>query len=57
MKNPLPAIISEGARNKWMTSLAGTIRRYGTSEAAILAGLRVENEKRCRPPLDEAELQ
>jgi len=39
-----------------MTSLAGTMRRRGASEAAILAAL-VEENTRCDPPLDLAELK
>lgn len=48
--------IESGARNDTLTSLAGTMRRRGMSEGAILEALRVEN-RRCRPPLDDRELQ
>jgi hypothetical protein len=48
--------IPEGQRNTVLTSLAGTMRRRGMGEAAILAALLTEN-KRCRPPLSEDEVQ
>ncbi len=43
-------------RNTTLTSLAGTMRRRGMSEEAILAGLLEENARRCRPPLSDAEV-
>lgn len=46
----LPQGIPQGQRNSHMASLAGTMRRRGMSEAAILAALTAENE-RCEPPL------
>ena len=49
--------ISEGSRNDHLTRLAGSMRRPGMSEEAILAALRVENETRCIPPLPDKELQ
>lgn len=48
--------IIEGGRNAHLTSLAGTMRRRGTSEKVILASLLAENADRCVPPLDEAEV-
>ncbi len=53
---PLPNIIFDGRRNDTLTSLAGSMRRRGASKDAILAALRVENDTRCQPPLDESEL-
>ncbi len=57
---PAPAIsdvIPEGERDSTLTSLAGTMRRRGMSEAAILEALRVENE-RCEPaPLPASDLE
>jgi hypothetical protein len=54
---PLPEEIREGeGRNVLLTSAAGSMRRRGLSEAAILAALRVDNEARCRPPLPDWEL-
>lgn len=48
--------IPSGQRNKTLTSLAGTMRRRGMSEAEILAALRVANEGRCDPPLEDEEV-
>jgi hypothetical protein len=48
-------LIPAGQRNDALASLAGTMRRRGMSEAAILAALREEN-RRCEPPLDDDEL-
>lgn len=55
--NPLPEKISEGARNSWMASIAGTMRRRGMSRQAIEAALKVENRMRCAPPLEEREVE
>lgn len=54
---PLPAIIREGERDKWLTSFAGTMRRYGASADAIFEALDIENEARCRPPKSEKSLR
>jgi hypothetical protein len=48
--------ISKGERDETLASLAGTMRRRGMDEAAILAALR-ETNKRCKPPLPERDLQ
>lgn len=53
---PLPNVINEGRRDELLTSLAGSMRRRGASEDAILAALREENQTRCRPPLDDKQL-
>lgn len=45
-------LIDEGQRDNTLTSMAGSMRRRGFSERAILAALFVENEDRCVPPLD-----
>ncbi len=50
-------LITEGGRNNWLTSLAGAMRKRGSSEAGILAGIQRENEDRCDPPLADAELR
>ncbi len=52
---PIPERIPEGQRNDVLTSLAGSLRRRGASEAAIVAALEVEIG-RCVPPLDADEL-
>ncbi len=49
--------IAEGRRNDTLTSLAGTMRRRGMSGESVLQALRVENKKRCKPPLPDSEVQ
>jgi AAA domain/Primase C terminal 1 (PriCT-1) len=44
-------------RDSYLTSLAGSMRRRGSSPPAILAALRAENEARCRPPLDDQQIE
>ena len=58
-KPPSPADndIPGGRRNSTLTSLAGTMRRKGMSEEAILAALQKENAARCIPPLPEDEVR
>jgi len=50
------AVIPMGQRDQTLTSVAGTMRRRGLSEAAILAALREENAIRCDPPLPDGDL-
>lgn len=50
-ETPNEGIIPEGKRDEMLTSLAGTMRRRGMTENAILAALKVENRARCNPPL------
>jgi len=47
--------IPTGKRNSTLTSLAGTMRTRGMTQAAIEAALLQEN-KRCDPPLSESEV-
>jgi len=49
--------IPQGQRNSTLTKLAGTMRRGGMGEAAILAALDADNRARCDPPLPEAEVR
>ncbi|MBW8036371.1 MAG: DUF3987 domain-containing protein, partial [Planctomycetes bacterium] len=49
--------IAEGKRNDVLTSLAGTMRNRGLGHAAILAALQAENAEKCKPPLDDAEVE
>lgn len=49
--------IPKGARNATLTSMAGAMRRHGMTVAAIEAALLAENERRCEPPLPEAEVR
>ncbi len=53
---PLPGSIPKGQRNATLTSLAGTLQRRGASVPAIEAALAAENQARCDPPLDDAEV-
>jgi len=52
---PVGSVIPIGQRDNMLTSLAGTMRRRGMSEDAILAALCQEN-KRCEQPLPEKDL-
>jgi Bifunctional DNA primase/polymerase, N-terminal/Primase C terminal 1 (PriCT-1) len=49
--------ILERERNTTLTSLAGAMRRRGASKSGILAALRKENRKRCKPPLGDNEVK
>jgi hypothetical protein len=53
----LPEVICEQSRNRTLTALAGTMRRAGASPPAMLAALRQTNLERCKPPLEDAELE
>jgi Bifunctional DNA primase/polymerase, N-terminal/Primase C terminal 1 (PriCT-1) len=48
--------VPEGGRNAFLTSLAGSMRRRGMSEAGIYAALMAENAERCVPPLSQADV-
>lgn len=49
--------IVEGGRNEYLFRRACRLRRSGCSQAVMLVDLRETNATRCRPPLDDAELQ
>ena len=49
--------IPRGQRNETLTSLAGTMRRKGMTQEEILAALAVVNRQRCKPSLEDAEVQ
>lgn len=53
----LPETIPQGARNSTLTRFAGSLRRKGLNEEEIFACLRVVNQTRCEPPLDESEVR
>lgn len=53
---PLPSEITEN-RNMTLTSLAGRLRRAGLGAEEILETLLVTNERRCKPPMDVAEVE
>ncbi len=48
--------ICEGGRNSSLASLAGSLRRLGLSEDAMIAALTIHNEERCLPPLPKSEV-
>ncbi|MBT6220372.1 MAG: hypothetical protein HOI45_11670 [Rhodospirillaceae bacterium] len=52
-----PITVIEGGRNSHLTSLAGKLRRSGLEFDGIEAALRVENGKRCNPPLADDEIE
>jgi bifunctional DNA primase/polymerase-like protein/AAA domain-containing protein/primase-like protein len=54
---PIPERIKSGGRNSTLTSLAGSMRRRGMTEAAICAALIVANDEQCEPPLPLAEVR
>ncbi len=51
--NPIPT----GRRNNALTSLAGGMRRMGMSRDEIHAAIAKTNRVRCRPPLDDREVE
>ena len=48
--------ISAGSRDVTLTKIAGAMRRHGSDESTILATLVNEN-RRCDPPMDQADLE
>jgi len=46
----------KGNRNAGLTSLAGSMRNFGMSEAEILAAISIANETRCEIPLPSSEI-
>lgn len=50
-------LIPAGKRDSTLASIAGTMRRRGLSYDEILAALVAVNERRCKPPLPESDLQ
>lgn len=51
------SIISAGGRDNTLTACAGAMRRWGMTHQAILAALRIDNEARCKPALDDSDIQ
>lgn len=49
--------IAEGGRNSALCSIAGTLRRRGASEEAIVGALHSFNKAQCEPPLDPSEVE
>jgi hypothetical protein len=50
-------VIAEGGRNETLFKRASSMRAAGFEEPAILAAILAENETRCSPPLDPAEVK
>jgi putative DNA primase/helicase len=53
----VPETIEDGTRNDTLFRLGSSLRAKGLSEEAIFEALRVENKHRCKPPLEEEELE
>ncbi|HEX3997202.1 MAG TPA: bifunctional DNA primase/polymerase [Pirellulales bacterium] len=51
------APILEGGRDDELTRIGGRMRYVGLDQDAIAAALKVVNQKRCRPPLDDAQVE
>ncbi len=49
-------LITEGGRNNYLTTLAGTMRRKGASAEAISVAILKENEIKCSPQLSTKEV-
>jgi putative DNA primase/helicase len=56
-QDALEGVVHEGQRHNFLVRLAGKLRAAGFSVEAIESALRVENERRCRPPLPEREVR
>lgn len=54
---PVNESISQGERNRTLTSLAGTMQRRGMGQEAITSALLAENAAKCNPPLPDVEVQ
>ena len=54
---PIGETIVEGGRNSSLFSFAGSMQRRGMTSDAILSALKIENQKKCRPPLLDAEVE
>lgn len=46
----------QGSRNNGLAAMGGVMRRYGFTEAEIMASLSIANETRCEIPLPSSEL-
>ena len=53
----VPELIPEGKRVDTIVRLIASLRTKGLDDDAIKAAVRLENEKRCNPPLKEKELE
>jgi hypothetical protein len=57
ISTPLASAINEGGRNDHLARLAGMLAGQGYDGDAVLAAVRAENAHRCRPRLDDDEIQ
>lgn len=48
--------VAQGSRNNHLASMAGRLRNSGVSERSLLVALEAENQDRCEPPLNTAEV-
>lgn len=51
-----PKVIPAGKRNEIMFKFSCSLQAKGLTDEAIIAAIKIENEKRCNPPLDDDEL-
>jgi Primase C terminal 1 (PriCT-1) len=49
-------VVTEGGRNNYSISRAGTFRRDGLEYEELYPALQRINEEKCSPPLDDAEV-
>ena len=52
-----PKVVPQGQRNAALASMAGSMRRGGATPTEMEAALLSMNERRCQPPLPEAEVR
>lgn len=52
----VPEVIQDGKRNSTMYKYACSLQAKGLTDEAIIAAMKIENDKRCNPPLPEDEL-
>lgn len=51
------APMTEGGRDVYLISIAGSMRRKQASYREILSALRIRNEERCKPPLPDSQVE
>ncbi len=54
---PISDSVGAGRRNAVLTSIAGSMRHRGMGESAITAALLAENREKCKPPLEDSEVE
>ena len=50
------SIIADGGRDNFMIACAGAMRRWGMTYEAIVSALRIDNQARCNPPLEDKDI-